>query len=213
MNVLALFGTDQGFQHTSESIRELLSSAEGLEVSAHEGLEALTEAALSEADAAVFSIGFARVERTNGARRWVPSLSAAQEERLFRFVREGGGLVAIHGAAWNIAGRYYDLLGGGANWHPPGLTFTVNVAESDHPAAAGAGDFEVEDEIYMCACDPAVETLATARWQNRDHPLAWAKTYGQGRVFYTALGHGPSTFERPEMRAMLTQAVRWAGGA
>ena len=212
MNALALFGVNQGFQHTSDCIKELLSNAEGLNVEAAEGLDPLNSS-LADVDLVVFSIGFARVERTNGGRRWVPSLSAEQEERLFAYVRGGGGIAAIHGAAWNVAGRYMDLLGGAANWHPPGLTFTVNIADSDHPALEGVADFEVEDEIYMTACDPAVETLATARWQNRDHPVAWAKTYGDGRVFYTALGHGPSTFEKPEMRRLLTQGARWAGGA
>lgn len=212
MNALALFGVDQGFQHTSDCIKELLSNAEGLNVEAAEGLDSLN-APLSDVDLVVFSIGFARVERTDAGSRWVPSLTAEQEERLFAYVRGGGGLAAIHGAAWNIAGRYMDLLGGAANWHPPGLTFTVNIADSDHPALDGVNDFEVDDEIYMTACDPAVETLATARWENRNHPVAWAKTYGDGRVFYTALGHGPSTFEKPDMQKMLTQGLRWAGGA
>ena len=33
-----------------------------------------------------------------------------------------------------------------------------------------------------------------------------------GRVFYTALGHGPDTFTRAGMQQLMTQGVRWAGG-
>ena len=82
-----------------------------------------------------------------------------------------------------------------------------------HAVTEGVENFEVEDEIYMSAVDPAVETLATASWQNRNHPLAWTKSHGNGRVFYTALGHGPGTFEKPMMQRLMTQAVLWAGGA
>ena len=35
---------------------------------------------------------------------------------------------------------------------------------------------------------------------------------GDGRVFYTALGHGPDTFTRPNMQKLMLQGVRWAGG-
>ena len=83
-----------------------------------------------------------------------------------------------------------------ANWHPPGGTFTVNIDDSDHPITQGVEDFEVEDEIYMSAYDPYIHILASAEWSEKQHPLAWVKSYGDGRVFYTALGHGPGTFEQ-----------------
>jgi type 1 glutamine amidotransferase len=43
--------------------------------------------------------------------------------------------------------------------------------------------------------------------------MAWTHRYGEGRVFYTTLGHGPGTFENPTMQALLANAVRWAAGA
>ena len=50
-----------------------------------------------------------------------------------------------------------------------------------------------------------------AEWQGKAHPMAWTKSYGQGRVFYTTLGHTKNTFERPAMQQLITQGVRWAG--
>ena len=75
----------------------------------------------------------------------------------------------------------------------------------------GISDFEVEDEIYMSAWDPAIRILATAEWSDKPHPMAWVKPYKAGRVFYTALGHTAGTFRRPAMQALMTQGVRWAG--
>ena len=91
----------------------------------------------------------------------------------FQFVSSGKGLVGIHGTAWWIGGRAVDLIGGAANWHPPGATFTVNIDDSDHPITQGVDAFEVEDEIYMSAYDPYLHILASAEWSERQHPMAW----------------------------------------
>ena len=129
----------------------------------------------------------------------------------FQFVSGGKGLVGIHGTAWWIGGRAVDLIGGHANWHPPGGTFTVNIDDSDHPITQGVGDFEVEDEIYMSAYDPYIHILASAEWSEKQHPLAWVKSYGDGRVFYTALGHGPGTFEQPAMQTLMATGCSMGG--
>jgi type 1 glutamine amidotransferase len=41
-------------------------------------------------------------------------------------------------------------------------------------------------------------------------PIAWTKGYGAGRVFYTNLGHNPSTWDRPDFQAHLLGGIRWA---
>ena len=64
----------------------------------------------------------------------------------------------------------------------------------------------------MSAWDPAIRILATTAWSGKQHPLAWVKPYGAGRVFYTALGHGPGTFESLGMQQMMARGVRWVGG-
>jgi len=43
-------------------------------------------------------------------------------------------------------------------------------------------------------------------------PVAWAKSYGQGRVFYTALGDWEPTWKDPHYRAHLIGGIRWAMG-
>ncbi|MDA1193226.1 MAG: ThuA domain-containing protein [Candidatus Poribacteria bacterium] len=213
MNALVLSGPNHGFEKSAPIIHEFLSGANGIDATLTDNAHMLGSSGLSGFDALVFGTGFSRIERdANAQRRWVSTLTDAQANGLEKFVESGKGLVGIHGTAWNISSRWIDLLGGSANWHPPGATFTVEVGNG-HAVTEGVENFEVEDEIYMSAVDPAVETLATASWQNRNHPLAWTKSHGNGRVFYTALGHGPGTFEKPMMQRLMTQAVLWAGGA
>jgi type 1 glutamine amidotransferase len=45
-----------------------------------------------------------------------------------------------------------------------------------------------------------------------DLPLAWTRQHGAGRVFYSALGHRPDTWDNPQFRAHALAAIRWALG-
>ena len=45
-----------------------------------------------------------------------------------------------------------------------------------------------------------------------DFPLAWRRSYGQGRVFYTALGHFSETWLDERFQTMLLNALTWLGG-
>ena len=211
MNILVLSGSNHRFAESAAVIQGFLQNQPGLTVTLSEDKSMLETPALTSYDALVFGTGFTRSTRLDdGTVKREPDLTSAQEAGLFNYVASGKGLVGIHGSAWWIDGRAMELLGGAANWHPPGLTFTVNIDDSHHAITQGIADFEVEDEIYISAYAPIVHILASAQWQGRAFPMAWTKTYGQGRVFYTTLGHGPGTFARPAMQQLITQGVRWA---
>jgi len=212
MNVLVLSGSNHRFAESAAVIHDFLGAQQDMTVTLRDDKAILASPELDEFDVCVFGTGFTRsVSQPDGTVQRVADLTPAQEDGLFQFVAGGKGLVGIHGTAWWIGGRAVDLIGGHANWHPPGLTFTVNVNDSQHPVTQGLDNFEVEDEIYISAYDPAIHILASADWHNRAHPMAWVKPYGAGRVFYTTLGHGPNTFTRPGMQQLIQQGVRWAG--
>jgi hypothetical protein len=213
VKALVLSGANHGFDKSAPIIHDFLSEADGVTSTLTDDPSVLASSELGDYDAVIHGSGFTRAVRQEGGPVvWEAVLSDAQEDGLFDFVASGGGFVGIHGTAWCIGGRAVGLLGGHANWHPPGDTFTVDIADSAHAITAGVEPFEVEDEIYMSAWDPTINILATAKWSGRNHPLAWTKPHGEGRVFYTALGHGPGTFERPAMQKLMTQGVVWAGG-
>ncbi len=213
MNVLILSGRNHGFEESAEVICGFLTAQSDLSGTLTEDKTILASSELDGFDVCVFGTGFTRaVPQGDGSVKREPDLMPEQEEGLFQFVRGGKGLVGIHGTGWWIGGRAVNLLGGHANWHPPGLSFTVHIEEAEHPVTQGIEDFEVEDEIYISAYDPYLHILASAEWHGRTHPMAWVKSYGGGRVFYTTLGHGPGTFGRPAMQRLVEQGVRWAGG-
>ena len=45
-----------------------------------------------------------------------------------------------------------------------------------------------------------------------DYPLAWAKMYGKGRVYASALGHDPSTWDDRAIQEMYFEAIKWTLG-
>ena len=211
--VLILSGPNHGFDKSAPIIRDFLSGQKDLSVTLTEDKEVLASPSLSGYDVCVLGSGFTRRERqADGTVRLVNELTDAQTNGLFSFVRNGKGLIGIHGTGWWIGGEAVSLIGGHANWHPPGLEFTVQIDDPAHPVTQGLADFTVQDEIYMSAWDPAVHVLATATWSEKKHPMAWTHAYGQGRVFYTTLGHGPGTFGNPEVQRLIANAARWAAG-
>ena len=212
MKILVLSGSNHGFEKSAPVIAAFLSQQADMQVTVDDDKAVLASSALTAYDVCVFGTGFTRSSRQeDGTIKRESDLTPAQEAGLFSFVESGKGLVGVHGTAWWIGGRAVDLIGGHANWHPPGLTFTVNIENPNHPITNGVSDFEVEDEIYISAYEPTLQILASAQWLGRAHPMAWVKNFGQGRVFYTTLGHTADTFMRPTMQQLVTQGVRWAG--
>jgi type 1 glutamine amidotransferase len=150
-----------------------------------------------------------------------------------RFVRDGGGLILVHFAN----GAFHPSLpkAGASDWpeyrkivrrvwnhhkrgdRPPSGhdafgKFTVLVTEAKHPLTEGLKRFEVEDELYFGQDgDAPIEPLlaAESKVTRRLEPLAWAYTYGKGRVFQTLLGHSEKTYDAVEAREVLKRAARW----
>lgn len=63
-----------------------------------------------------------------------------------------------------------------------------------------------------------VEVLAVTRFDDNPYPringvvmpTVWRKKFGRGKVFFSALGHGPDEFEHEAMREILRRGLLWA---
>jgi cytochrome c len=155
---------------------------------------------------------------------------AGERPAFERWVRDGGGVVAIHAAAnadrdW----AFYGKLLGGARFrnHPPGsLRFqqaTITVADRSIPATRPLPRrWTRTDEWYNFAPEPGPAAHVVAALDERTygesdgsetpdrHPIAWWTRAGRGRAFYTALGHGAEAWAEPLYRAHVFGAVEWA---
>ncbi|MBD8065871.1 ThuA domain-containing protein [Devosia sp. PTR5] len=137
-------------------------------------------------------------------------------------VRGGVGLGGFHGGmadAFREAVDYQFMVGGQWVAHPGGIIdYRVDIAKPDDPIMEGISAFPYHSEQYYMHVDPSIEVLATTRF-NGDHapwidgvvmPVVWKHRYGQGRVFYSSLGHVSSEFNVPEMKTILRRGLNWA---
>lgn len=156
-----------------------------------------------------------------------PGLSEEQKQALIAFFRRGGGLVVFHGATgvWNasicpkdshwpefadkITARWWDTKSGHDDFGP----FRVDNVAPDHEITRGLPAFDTQDELYVrLGGENGVPVVAAhSKVAGKQEPLAWAHTYGKGRVFVTALGHGVVSIR--SAGALLRRATVWAAGA
>jgi uncharacterized protein len=137
-------------------------------------------------------------------------------------VKAGVGLAGHHGGmgdAFRDSVDYQFMCGGQWVAHPGNIIdYTVDVIKPDDPVMAGIASFEHRSEQYYMHIDPAIEVLATTTF-SADHapwiegvvmPVVWKKRFGQGRVFYSSLGHRAYELDVPEIRALMTRGMLWA---
>lgn len=142
-------------------------------------------------------------------------MTARQEKVLVRFVRGGGGLVGVHGAAASFVDRpaWQKLLGCRVERGGPCRIAELEVRLTDraHQAALRLDDFTLSEEFYELA-DLAgdAHVVAETRWLDRAYPVMYAREEGEGRVFYTALGHHERTWRLAEFQRSLLHGLDWA---
>jgi type 1 glutamine amidotransferase len=144
-------------------------------------------------------------------------------ENLTAAVRGGVGLAGYHGGmcdAFRESVDYQFMCGGQWVAHPGNITdYTVEVSKPDDPIMAGIpASFPYKSEQYYMHVDPSNEVLATttftgehAPWiKGVTMPVVWKRQHGEGRVFYSSLGHVSAEFNVPEMRAIIERGMLWA---
>lgn len=142
-------------------------------------------------------------------------------------IASGTGMAGCHGGmcdSFRQNVQWQFITGGQWVSHPggDGIAYTVNVHPGSSPITEGLEDFEVCSEHYYLHIDPSIEVLATTRFPivpyyhiaNKavDMPVAWTKFWGNGRVFYTSLGHHDDVFDHsPNAEIMMERGMLWAG--
>jgi type 1 glutamine amidotransferase len=141
---------------------------------------------------------------------------------LLNAVRGGVGLAGWHGGmgdSFRNSTEYQFMVGGQWVAHPGNIIdYTVNITDHSDPITVGIPDFAMHSEQYYMHTDPSNQVLATttftgeyAPWiAGTVMPVVWKRTYGQGRVFYSSLGHVRRDLDVPEAREILLRGMLWA---
>lgn len=115
------------------------------------------------------------------------------------WVSQGHGFVAMHSGSDTFHGfrPFIDMLGGEFETHGAQVSVDAINKDKEHAATKHFGDtFTVFDEIYIIkSYKPSTvhELLVLDKHPNSKapghHAVSWCKQFGQGKVFYTSLGH------------------------
>ncbi|MDB4265526.1 ThuA domain-containing protein [bacterium] len=221
------FSKAYGFKHKSigigETMLKVMAEKTGLfEVTISDDLANFSPEKIKEFDAICFN---------NNTHIQKGMKDEALRESLISYVKDGGGIFAIHAATDGGWPEYVDMIGGNFDGHPWGANGTWDIANEDptHPIVKNVHEgkgFKLKDELYvykdfdrskqrvLLALDMKSEVNATKKGprKDNDYALAWVKTYGKGRVFVSALGHNKEIFYDPEILKMWVEGFRFVLG-
>jgi type 1 glutamine amidotransferase len=236
MRVLAWIDVSNGYQHDSVSHAVATIERLGYETGAydtfirsdsqlitkhpvlgHDGKPLLYAKNLNDFDA-VFFFGVREID-----------LTAEQKADLLSFVHDDGkGFVCAHAGATAFFSwpEFGEMVGGRFDEHPWGIIKAPIIVED--PKFPGMthlpATFDHIDEYYQIKGFSRADShvilgldvshldlkMPLVHHQDADWPLAWAKMYGKGRVYYSALGHDPSTWDDRAVQEMYFEAIEWA---
>ena len=151
-------------------------------------------------------------------------ISGEQWAGLNKAVKSGVGLAGWHGGMCDSfrGNTEYQFMTGGQWVAHPGniIDYTVNITDREHEITRGINDFAMNSEQYYMHVDPGVRVLATTTFSGEHEgigwikdvvmPTVWTKMWGEGRVFYCALGHVAKDLQVPEVREIVQRGMMWA---
>lgn len=165
-------------------------------------------------------------------------LTEPQRSAFQRYIEQGGGFVALHGAGDGSVGETWswytdNLIGAKFIGHPMKQQFqvaTVIMEDRSDPISASVEEkWSRADEWYSFSGSPRdkgfhiLGTLDESTYapdglwgkslrMGKDHPIIWKRCVGRGRAFYSAIGHTASSYQEPEYQTVLSHAIAWAAG-
>ena len=162
------------------------------------------------------------------------SISRPQEQALLTFVQSGKGLIPVHCASYCFrnSAEYVDKVVGGQFWRHKMDTIQTRFTKPNDALTMGLPSFKAYDETYLHSHLQADNNVlavrevkadqlkdladATERGPGRpnakEEPYTWTRTYGKGRVFYTAYGHDERTWSQAGFQQLLERGIMWSVG-
>ena len=150
------------------------------------------------------------------------NITNEQEKGLLKAIRNGAGFTGWHGGIGDSFRNNTEcqfMVGGQWVAHPGGIIdYSVQITDKNDPVTKGLSDFRMHSEQYYMHIDPNVKVLATTEFTSEYSswidecviPVVWKKYYGNGRVFYSSLGHVMTDFDVPEAFEIMKRGIRWA---
>lgn len=153
-------------------------------------------------------------------------ISNDQFKALNTAIRSGVGLAGWHGGmcdSFRNNTEYQFMTGGQWVAHPGGvIDYMVTDLAYIDPITTNLEPFWMHSEQYYMHTDPGNEVLATTVFSGEHQgytwikgtqmPVVWKRTWGKGRVFFSALGHVATDWDVPQAFEITKRGIQWAAG-
>lgn len=170
-----------------------------------------------------------------------PPMTAEGKQALFDYVKSGKGFIGTHSASDTFhtnneskkgpdryenhgdkADPYVRFLGGEFIKHGAQQAVKNTVENPKFPGFENVGkDYSFHEEWYSLKdFTPDIHVLSVMdapamkgdEYKRPPFPSTWARKEGNGRVWYTAMGHREDIWTNPVFQDILVGGVRWALG-
>jgi type 1 glutamine amidotransferase len=170
-----------------------------------------------------------------------PPMSAEGKQALFDFVKAGKGFIGTHSASDTFhtnnealkgpdrylnhgdkADSYVRFLGGEFIKHGAQQVAKNSVTDAKFPGFEKVGPAYAFQEEWYSLKDfaPDIHVLSVIdapsmtgdEYKRPAYPSTWARKEGDGRVWYTAMGHREDVWTNPTFQSILIGGIQWALG-
>lgn len=155
------------------------------------------------------------------------------KKSLMHFIKSGKGFIGIHAATdtfyeWP---EYGVMIGGYFDGHPWNARTKVSIkvedGEEEHACCAhlDGNNLDFKEEIYqfkapydskkvhmLLRLDPQQTNIKIGKRKDNDYGVSWIKPHGNGRVFYSSLGHNNHIYVNPDVLQHFLSGMQWALG-
>ncbi|MCP4645578.1 MAG: hypothetical protein GY851_34355, partial [bacterium] len=73
-------------------------------------------------------------------------------------------------------------------------------------------NFNKESMRVLALMDPGEERAKQDSYNIPAYPVVWVSQVGEGRVYYSALGHREDVWENKKFQKTVVDALKWASG-
>lgn len=229
---LLVFSRTVGFRHASiatgkVALKEMGEKTGAFEAVISDDLANFEPGKIDDFDAILF------LSTTQNVFAGAPDEKRLQES-LMNFVRGGKGFVGVHAATDTFYNwpEFGEMINGYFDGHPWNADKNVHIfvepGKEQHPLAAmfEGQSLELIEEIYqfkapydsskvdmLLRLDPEKsDKVKGMKRQDNDYGVAWARPWGEGRVFYCSLGHNHHIYWHPKVLRHYLAGIQWALG-
>ena len=151
------------------------------------------------------------------------------QAELLEWIKNGAGFMAFHSTtdtfhtpAGGEVTPFVKMLGAEFVSHGKQFVGTVKVVDTAHPAMASIPqDWKTNEEWYLfknfnketmhvlALMDPGEERAKQEVYNIASYPVIWCSQYGNGKVYFSALGHGEEMWDNDSFQQNIIDAATW----